>query len=55
MGFSEGDVGLKPTRWGQRVPPFSTRVFPVTDEAVESDGVLVWCGVSALEWVLAWL
>ena len=34
---------------------FSRRVFPVTDEAVESDVALVWCGASALEWVLAWL
>ena len=34
---------------------FSRRVFPVTDEAVGSDVALVWCGASALEWVLAWL
>jgi hypothetical protein len=43
--------------WFSYVPAFLIRfpggAFPVTDEAVGSDEVLVWYGVSALEWVLA--
>jgi hypothetical protein len=38
------------------VPAFLIRFFeagiPVTDEAVGSDGAVVWDGISGLEWVL---